>query len=102
MKKLSLAEQVAIIEGFLSDNFVFRNNDVRDIIEFKVVHPEMNENLTNTEFEPLTEKAENSIILEAIKAGIEGKVADFVGRIIRSMSTKSFNPLLNYLKSLPT
>ena len=102
MKKLSLAEQVAIIEGFLSDNFVFRNNDVRDIIEFKVVHPEMNENLTNTEFEPLTEKAENSIILEAIKAGIEGKVADFVSRIIRSMSTKSFNPLLNYLKSLPT
>ena len=102
MKKLSLAEQVAIIEGFLSDNFVFRNNDVRDIIEFKVLHPEMNENLTNTEFEPLTEKAENSIILEAIKAGIEGKVADFVSRIIRSMSTKSFNPLLNYLKSLPT
>lgn len=101
MQNLSLAEQVAIVEGFLTDNFVFRLNDVRDIIEFKVLHPEMSESLTNTEFEPLTESAQNSIILEAMKAGIEGRVSDLVKRIIRSKSTQPFNPLADYLNGLP-
>lgn len=101
MAKISLAEQVALIEGFLSENFAFRNNEVRDTIEFKVLNPQMGGALTNTEFMPVNDKALNSIILEAMKTGIEGKVTDLVKRIIYSMATESFNPLQAYLKSLP-
>jgi predicted P-loop ATPase len=101
MQKLTLAEQVALVENFLNDNFAFRFNEVRDTFEFKVLNPEMGGNLTNTDFEPLKEEALNSIILEAMKAGIEGKVADLVKRIIYSAATASFNPLQAYLKGLP-
>ena len=101
MQKLTLAEQVALVEGFLSDNFAFRFNEVRDTVEFKVINPEMGGNLTNTDFVPLKDEALNSIILEAMKAGLEGKVADLVKRIIYSTATVSFNPLQAYLKDLP-
>ena len=101
MQKLTLAEQVALVENFLNDNFAFRFNEVRDTFEFKVLNPEMGGSLTNTDFEPLKEEALNSIILEAMKAGIEGKVADLVKRIIYSAATTSFNPLQAYLKGLP-
>lgn len=101
MAKISLAEQVALIEDFLSENFAFRNNEVRDTIEFKVLNPQMGGALTNTEFMPVNDKALNSIILEAMKTGIEGKVTDLVKRVIYSMATESFNPLQAYLKSLP-
>ena len=101
MAKISLAEQVALIEDFLSENFAFRNNEVRDTIEFKVLNPQMGGALTNTEFMPVNDKALNSIILEAMKTGIEGKVTDLVKRVIYSIATESFNPLQAYLKSLP-
>ncbi len=101
MQKLSLAEQVALVESFLSDNFAFRFNEVRDTVEFKVLNPEMGGNLTNTDFVPLKDEAINSIILEAMKAGLEGKVADLVKRIIYSTATVTFNPLQAYLKGLP-
>ena len=101
MQKLTLAEQVALVENFLNDNFAFRFNEVRDTFEFKVLNPQMGGSLTNTDFEPLKEEALNSIILEAMKAGIEGKVADLVKRIIYSTATVTFNPLQAYLKGLP-
>lgn len=101
MAKICLAEQVALVESFLSENFAFRNNEVRDTVEFKVLNPEMGGSLINTEFVPLNDEALNSIILEAMKAGIEGKVTDIVKRIINSTATVAFNPLQSYLKSLP-
>ena len=101
MQKLTLAEQVALVENFLNDNFAFRFNEVRDTFEFKVLNPQMGGNLTNTDFVPLKDEAINSIILEAMKAGLEGKVADLVKRIIYSAATASFNPLQAYLKGLP-
>lgn len=101
MSKIPFADQVVLIEDFLNENFEFRRNEVRDIIEYKVISPELGGGLVNTEFEPLTEDAENSIILETIKSGFESNVADIVKRIIRSKSTKSFNPLQGYLKNLP-
>ena len=51
-----------------------RYNEVRDTFEFKVLNPEMGGSLTNTDFVPLQDEALNSIILEAMKAGIEGKL----------------------------
>ena len=101
MGKLSLAEQVRLIEDFLTENFAFRHNEVGDTFEYKVLKPEMGEAPINTDYEPLTDEALNSIILEAMKAGIEGKVADLVKRIIYSAATASFNPLQAYLKGLP-
>ena len=101
MAKMKLADQVALVERFLNENFAFRYNEVRDSFEFKVLNPEMGGSLTNTDFVPLKDEALNSIILEAMKAGIEGKVTDLVKRIIYSEATESFNPLLSYLKGLP-
>ena len=101
MAKMKLADQVALVERFLNENFAFRYNEVRDTFEFKVLNPEMGGSLTNTDFVPLQDEALNSIILEAMKAGIEGKVTDLVKRIIYSEATESFNPLLSYLKGLP-
>ncbi len=101
MAKMKLADQVALVERYLNENFAFRYNEVRDTFEFKVLNPEMGGSLTNTDFVPLKDEALNSIILEAMKAGIEGKVTDLVKRIIYSEATESFNPLLSYLKGLP-
>lgn len=101
MAKMKLADQVALVERFLNENFAFRYNEVRDTFEFKVLNPDMGGSLTNTDFVPLQDEALNSIILEAMKAGIEGKVTDLVKRIIYSEATESFNPLLSYLKGLP-
>ena len=101
MAKMKLADQVALVERFLNENFAFRYNEVRDTFEFKVLNPDMGGSLTNTDYVPLQDEALNSIILEAMKAGIEGKVTDLVKRIIYSEATESFYPLLSYLKGLP-
>ena len=101
MGKLSLAEQVRLIEDFLSENFAFRHNEVGDTFEYKVLRPEMGEAPANTDYEPVTDEALNSIILEAMKAGIEGKVADLIKRIICSKSTEKYNPFVAYLNGLP-
>ena len=101
MGKLSLAEQVRLIEDFLSENFAFRHNEVGDTFEYKVLKPEMGEAPANIDYEPLTDEALNSIILEAMKAGIEGKVTDIVKRIICSKSTEAYNPFVAYLNGLP-
>ncbi len=101
MAKMKLADQVALVERFLNENFAFRYNEVRDTFEFKVLNPEMGGSLTNTDFVPLKDEALNSIILEAMRAGIEGQVTDLIKRIVYSMATKSFNPLQAYLKDLP-
>ena len=74
MAKMKLADQVALVERFLNENFAFRYNEVRDTFEYKVLNPEMGGSLTNTDFVPLQDEALNSIILEAMKAGIEGKL----------------------------
>ena len=101
MGKLSLAEQVRLIEDFLSENFAFRHNEVGDTFEYKVLRPEMCEAPANPDYEPVTDEALNSIILEAMKAGIEGKVADLIKRIICSKSTEKYNPFVAYLNGLP-
>ena len=101
MGKLALAEQVRLIEDFLSENFAFRHNEVGDTFEYKVLRPEMGEAPANTDYEPVTDEALNSIILEAMKAGIEGKVADLIKRIICSKSTEKYNPFVVYLNGLP-
>ena len=74
MAKMKLADQVALVERFLNENFALRYNEVRDTFEFKVLNPEMGGSLTNTDFVSLQDEALNSIILEAMKAGIEGKL----------------------------
>ena len=101
MGKLSLAEQVRLIEDFLSENFAFRHNEVGDTFEYKVLKPEMGEAPANIDYEPLTDEALNSIILEAMKADIEGKVTDIIKRIICSKSTEAYNPFVAYLNRLP-
>lgn len=101
MGKLSLAEQVRLIEDFLTENFAFRHNEVDDTFEYKVLKPEMGEAPSNTDYEPVTDEALNSIILEAMKAGIEGKVADLIKRIICSKSTEAYNPFVAFLNGLP-
>ena len=68
MAKMKLADQVALVERFLNENFALRYNEVRDTFEFKVLNPEMGVSLTNTDFVPLQDEALNSIILEAMKA----------------------------------
>ena len=95
MGKLSLAEQVRLIEDFLNENFAFRHNEVSDIFEYKVLKPEMGDMPANTDYEPVSDEALNSIILEAMKAGIEGKVTDLIKRIICSKTTESYNPFVS-------
>ena len=71
---MKLADQVALVERFLNENFGLRYNEVRDTFEFKVLNTEMGGSLNNTDFVPLQDEALNPIILEALKAGIEGKL----------------------------
>ena len=101
MGKLSLAEQVRLVEDFLNDNFAFRHNEVSDTFEYKVLKPEMGDMPANPDYEPVSDEALNSIILEAMKSGIEGKVTDLIKRIICSKTTETYNPLVSYLDGLP-
>ena len=90
-------QSVLIIEQFLNDNYLFRRNVLSGKVEFKV-----RTELT-ADFRPLTQEALNSIIIRALREGLDetcNPKAD-ITMYVNSEEVPSYNPIQDLLNGLP-
>lgn len=87
-------QQMELLLGFLKDSYRFRRNDMTGAVEYV--------NIKNGDrfWRPLTKFIQNTITLEALQAGIEVWDKD-IKRFVDSSLIESYNPLQEYLQSLP-
>lgn len=87
-------EQVLMVETFLNENYEFRKNILNGKYEF---HDQ-----ENTSWRPLTMEAKNSIIRKAKLTGVgESGLKTDIEEFIFSEETKAFDPIREYLDTLP-
>ena len=88
---------VLIIEQFLNDNYRLRRNVLSGKVEFK-----MKSELT-ADYRPLTQEALNSIIIQALREGLDevcNPKAD-ITMYVNSEEVPMYNPVLAFLNDLP-
>ena len=88
---------VLIIEQFLNDNYRLRRNVLSGKVEFK-----MKSEVTG-EYRPLTQEALNSIIIHALREGLDevcNPKAD-ITMYVNSEEVPMYNPVLAFLNDLP-
>ena len=88
---------VLIIEQFLNDNYRLRRNVLSGKVEFKV-----KAELT-ADYRPLTQEALNSIIIQALREGLDelcNPKAD-ITMYVNSEEVRMYNPVLAFLNDLP-
>ncbi len=86
-----------VVEQFLSDNYLFRCNELNGKVEFKARTDEA------VEYRVLTEKALNSIILRAQREEIceKGSPKTDIIMYVNSEEIPLFNPIQSFLNQLP-
>ena len=90
-------ESVLIIEQFLNDNYRLRRNMLSGKVEFKS-RAEL-----SADYRPLTQEALNSIIIRALREGLDEECnpkAD-ITMYVNSEEVRMFNPVLAFLNDLP-
>ena len=90
-------ESVLIIEQFLNDNYRLRRNMLSGKVEFK-----MRAEVT-ADYRPLTQEALNSIIIRALREGLDEECnpkAD-ITMYVNSEEVRMYNPVLDFLNDLP-
>ena len=90
-------ESVLIIEQFLNDNYRLRRNMLSGKVEFK-----MRSEMT-ADYRPLTQEALNSIIIRALREGLDEECnpkAD-ITMYVNSEEVRMYNPVLAFLNDLP-
>ena len=90
-------ESVLIIEQFLNDNYLFRRNVLNGKVEFKTVSD------ASADYRPLTQEALNSIIIRALREGLDEECnpkAD-ITMYVNSEEVRMYNPVLEFLNNLP-
>ena len=90
-------ESVLIIEQFLNDNYRLRRNMLSGKVEFK-----MRSEMT-ADYRPLTQEALNSIIIRALREGLDDECnpkAD-ITMYVNSEEVRMYNPVLAFLNDLP-
>ena len=90
-------ESVLIIEQFLTDNYLSRRNVLNGKVEFKC-RAEL-----SAEYRPLTQEALNSIIIRALREGLDADCnpkAD-ITMYVNSEEVPLFNPIQEFLNNLP-
>ena len=88
---------VLIIEQFLNDNYRLRRNMLSGKVEFKS-RAEL-----SAEYRPLTQEALNSIIIHALREGLDEECnpkAD-ITMYVNSEEVRLYNPVLAFLNDLP-
>ena len=88
---------VLIIEQFLNDNYRLRRNILSGKVEFKVKAEQ------TTDYRPLTQEALNSIIIQALREGLDESCnpkAD-ITMYVNSEEVRMYNPVLAFLNDLP-
>lgn len=90
-------ESMLIIEQFLNDNYLFRRNVLNGKVEFKIVSD------ASADYRPLTQEALNSIIIRALREGLDEECnpkAD-ITMYVNSEEVRMYNPVLEFLNNLP-
>ena len=90
-------ESVLIIEQFLNDSYLFRRNVLSGKVEFKTMSD------TSTNYRPLTQEALNSIIIRALREGLDEECnpkAD-ITMYVNSEEVRMYNPVLEFRNDLP-
>ena len=90
-------ESVLIIEQFLTDNYQFRRNVLNGKVEFRVKADEA------ADYRPLTQEALNSIIIRALREGLDeacNPKAD-ITMYVNSEEVPLHNPIQAFLNGLP-
>ena len=92
-------EGVLVIEQYLQENYLFRRN----VLNGKVEYATKNAEGVCSEWRPLTQEAQNSIVLRVLREGIleKGNPKDLIKLYVESEEVKPFNPIQDYLESLP-
>ena len=88
---------VLIIEQFLNDNYRLRRNVLSGKVEFKS-RAEL-----SADYRPLTQEALNSIIIHALREGLDEECnpkAD-INMFVNSEEVRLYNPVLAFLNDLP-
>ena len=90
-------ENTLVVEQFLSDNYLFRCNELNGKVEFKTRTDEA------ANYRVLTEKALNSIILRAQREEIceKGSPKTDIIMYVNSEEIPLFNPIQSFLNQLP-
>ena len=90
-------ESVLIIEQFLTDNYQFRRNVLNGKVEFRVKADKV------ADYRPLTQEALNSIIIRALREGLDeacNPKAD-ITMYVNSEEVPLHNPIQAFLNGLP-
>ena len=93
------AEGALIIELYLQENYLFRRNQLNGKVEFLTKKADSEAG----DYRPLTQEALNSIILRVMKEGIleKGDPKKLISLYVKSEEVPLFNPIGEYLNSLP-
>jgi predicted P-loop ATPase len=88
---------VLIIEQFLNDNYRLRRNMLSGKVEFK------SRAEVSADFRPLTQEALNSIIIHALREGLDEACnpKTDITMYVNSEEVRQYNPVLAFLNDLP-
>ena len=95
MPSNSHAESVLIVEQFLIENYQFRRNVLSGKVEFAAAGQDM--------FRPLTQEALNSIIIHALREGLDEACnpKTDITMYVNSEEVPLYNPVQEFLNHLP-
>ena len=88
-------ERALMIEQYLQDHFEFRNNVLNGKVEFRPKG--------DADYRPLTERAQNSIVLDMLREGLdnEGNPKTLCQLYLHSEAVPVYDPVRDYLEHLP-
>ena len=98
-------ESLLLIEQYLSDNYLFRRNELNGKVEFAIIKTD-EQGLgveDNPPFRPLTQEALNSIVIRAKRDEIceKGSPKQDIIDYVHSEEVPLFNPIQEFLDHLP-
>ena len=88
-------ERALMTEMYLQDHFEFRNNVLNGKVEFRLKG--------DADYRPLTERAQNSIVLDMLREGLdnEGNPKTLCQLYLHSEAVPVYDPIRDYLEHLP-
>ena len=88
-------ERALMTELYLQDHFEFRNNVLNGKVEFRPKG--------DADYRPLTERAQNSIVLDMLREGLdnEGNPKTLCQLYLHSEAVPVYDPVRDYLEHLP-
>jgi len=94
------------VESFLNENYRFRRNELNGKVELAELHLDADGNPVEpaeSDFRPLTQEAQNSIILRAIREQVveKGSPKAAIDLYVHSEEVPLFNPISLFLEQLP-